>query len=93
MNHASLDIFHPLVSNWFCKAFGSPTDIQQKAWPEISLENHILITAPTGSGKTLTAFLWAMNQLLTGKWSGGQIRVLYVSPLKALNNDVYKNLL
>ena len=50
------------------------------------------MTAPTGSGKTLTAFLWAINQLITGAWGSGQTRVLYVSPLKALNNDIRRNL-
>jgi ATP-dependent Lhr-like helicase len=53
----------------------------------------VLATAPTGSGKTLAAFLWGVNQLLTGTWSEGQVRVLYVSPLKALNNDIRRNLL
>jgi len=52
-----------------------------------------LVTAPTGSGKTLTAFLWAIHQLVSGEWPTGQTWVLYVSPLKALNNDVQKNLL
>ena len=72
---------------------GEPTDIQQKAWPQIARGEHVLITAPTGSGKTLTAFLWALQQLITGEWQGGETRVLYVSPLKALNNDVRRNLL
>jgi ATP-dependent Lhr-like helicase len=53
----------------------------------------VLVTAPTGSGKTLAAFLWALNRLITGKWTGGRVRVLYVSPLKALNNDIERNLL
>ena len=53
----------------------------------------MLVTAPTGSGKTLAAFLWAMDRLVNGKWSTGQVRVLYISPTKALNNDVARNLL
>ncbi len=92
MPQSDLNIFHPLISKWFRETLGRPTDVQKKAWPEISLENNVLITAPTGSGKTLTAFLWATNQLLTGQWPGGHVRVLYISPLKALNNDIYKNL-
>jgi len=85
-------MFHPLISEWFENTFKRPTDIQQKAWPEIAGGKHVLITAPTGSGKTLTAFLWAINQLVIGAWEGGCTRVLYISPLKALNNDVRKNL-
>ncbi|WDP90978.1 MAG: DEAD/DEAH box helicase [Desulfobacter sp.] len=85
--------FHPLIRDWFLRAKGAPTDVQAEAWPRIAAGEHILVTAPTGSGKTLTAFLWALNQLATGAWSRGQVRVLYVSPLKALNNDIRENLL
>jgi ATP-dependent helicase Lhr and Lhr-like helicase len=85
--------FHPLIEKWFSEKVGYPTDVQSRAWPEIAAGRHVLVAAPTGSGKTLTAFLWAIQQLLTGKWSGGQVRVLYVSPLKALNNDVRRNLI
>jgi ATP-dependent Lhr-like helicase len=67
--------------------------VQEKAWPEIAQNRHVLVTAPTGCGKTLAAFLWAINQLITGAWPSGKVRVLYVSPLKALNNDVQRNLL
>jgi len=88
-----LDHFHPIIRRWFSETFGAPTDIQSRAWPEIAREKHVLVTAPTGSGKTVTAFLWAINQLATGAWSAGRTRVLYVSPLKALNNDIQKNLL
>jgi ATP-dependent Lhr-like helicase len=86
-------MFHPLVQQWFSESIGSPTDIQRKAWPEIARERHVLVTAPTGSGKTLAAFLWGLNQLISGAWPPGTVRALYVSPLKALNNDVRKNLL
>ena len=86
------NIFHPLIVKWFRENIGDPTDIQKKAWPEIASGNNVLITAPTGSGKTLTAFLWAINQLITGKWETGTMRILYVSPLKALNNDIRRNL-
>ena len=88
-----LNLFHPLIANWFKSQIGTPTDIQQKAWPHIIAGEHVLVTAPTGSGKTLTAFLWAINQLTTGTWGPGRIRVLYVSPLKALNTDIRRNLL
>jgi ATP-dependent helicase Lhr and Lhr-like helicase len=87
------DLFHPIIQDWFLKNIGKPTDIQNLAWPEISSGQHILITAPTGSGKTLTAFLWSINQLITGKLPAGQTSVLYISPLKALNNDIQLNLI
>ena len=87
-----LSLFHPLIRKWFAEKVGVPTGIQSQAWPEIALGSHVLVTAPTGSGKTLTAFLWAINQLVTGAWAPGRTRVLYVSPLKALNNDIRRNL-
>ena len=89
----SLSLFHPLVARWFRDCVGVPTDVQAGAWPVISRGDHVLITAPTGSGKTLTAFLWAIDRLVTGAWPRGGVRVLYVSPLKALNTDVRRNLL
>ena len=88
-----LELFHPLVARWFRERLGSPTDVQQKSWPLIAAGEHLLITAPTGSGKTLTAFLWALDRLVRGEWDAGATRVLYVSPLKALNNDIRRNLL
>ncbi len=88
-----LEHFHPLVAEWFLDKVGKPTELQIKAWPSIMQGSHILITAPTGSGKTLAAFLCAVNQLITGERPLGQTSVLYVSPLKALNNDVQRNLL
>ena len=88
-----LKLFHPLVSRWFVDRIGKPTRIQSMAWREIASGGHLLATAPTGSGKTLAAFLWSINQLITGKWQGGTTRVLYISPLKALNNDIRRNLL
>jgi len=87
-----LDRFHPLIASWFREKYGSPTDIQHKAWPEIAEGKHVLVTAPTGSGKTLTAFLWAINTFVTAKSSDQAKRVLYISPLKALNNDIRRNL-
>ncbi len=84
--------FHPLMTRWFQDRIGRPTDVQERAWPKIAGGEHLLITAPTGSGKTLTAFLWALNQLITGQWPAGQTSVLYVSPLRALNYDIQRNL-
>lgn len=88
-----LAIFHPLIRQWFTTKVGTPTEVQALAWPKIAGGSHLLISAPTGSGKTLTAFLWALNQLVCGKWERGKTRVLYVSPLKALNNDIQRNLI
>ena len=89
----ALACFHPLIRRWFAERYGAPTDIQAASWPPISRGEHVLVTAPTGSGKTLTGFLWALNQLVTGAIMPGAARVLYVSPLKALNNDIQRNLL
>ncbi|KHK03997.1 DEAD/DEAH box helicase [Desulfovibrio sp. TomC] len=84
--------FHPLVSDWFTRQVGQPTDIQTRAWPRIAAGEHVLAVAPTGSGKTLTAFLAALDALATGRWPTGQTSVVYVSPLKALGSDVRANL-
>ena len=84
--------FHPHVRAWFEESFAAPTDVQRKSWPAIAAGHHALITAPTGSGKTLTAFLWGLDALVSGRYAAGATRVLYVSPLKALNNDVQRNL-
>ncbi|MEJ2111232.1 MAG: DEAD/DEAH box helicase, partial [Acidobacteriota bacterium] len=89
----SLNDFHPIIRQWFTEKIGTPTVIQDKAWPLIQEGRHVLVTAPTGCGKTLTAFLWALHQLIQGTWETGQTRVLYISPLKALNNDIQRNLL
>ena len=88
-----LEVFHPQIGRWFAERIGEPTEVQSLAWPRIAAGGHILVTAPTGSGKTLTAFLWSIHQLLTGAWSGGGVQVLYISPLRALNNDIRRNLL
>ncbi|MBN1292824.1 MAG: DEAD/DEAH box helicase [Candidatus Latescibacteria bacterium] len=91
-NTNTLKLFHPLVSKWFRENVGTPTDIQNQAWPCIAEGKHVLVTAPTGSGKTLTAFLWAINNFLVDLNTIHPKRVLYISPLKALNNDIKRNL-
>ncbi|TFG63977.1 MAG: DEAD/DEAH box helicase [Spirochaetales bacterium] len=88
-----LEYFHPLLREWFSGRFPGPTEVQELAWQEIIRGSHVLVTAPTGSGKTLTAFLWALDRLITGAWEAGSLRVLYISPLKALNNDIQANLM
>ncbi|MDD5206452.1 MAG: DEAD/DEAH box helicase, partial [Desulfobacterales bacterium] len=93
MSNTSTVQFHPLVARWFLESVGKPTDLQEKAWPVIAKGENVLISAPTGSGKTLAAFLWAVDRLLRGEWPLGKVSVLYVSPLKALNNDIQRNLL
>ena len=90
---ATLALFHPLIREWFAERVGEPTEVQRLTWPLVAAGKHVLVTAPTGSGKTLAAFLWAIDRLVAGAWPGGQVRVLYVSPLKALNADVRRNLL
>src|SRR3954464_12714587 len=87
--------FHPAVARWFQEKFGSPTEPQQQGWPAIQSGAHTLIAAPTGSGKTLAAFLAALDELFREGLAGNlkdETRVVYVSPLKALSNDIHKNL-
>ena len=88
----ALELFHPLIQQWFKEKVGTPTHIQEQAWPQIAQGNHVVVTAPTGSGKTLTAFLWAINRFITPSQSPHPPRILYISPLKALNNDIQRNL-
>src|SRR5918997_5096716 len=80
--------FTPAVREWFARTFDAPTPAQERGWPAIASGANTLIQAPTGSGKTLAAFLWALDQAR----AGGGTQVLYVSPLKALNYDVARNL-
>src|SRR5215204_2861929 len=84
----ALAAFSPAVREWFERTFDAPTPAQERGWPAIASGKHTLIQAPTGSGKTLAAFLWALDRAKPG--AGTQ--VLYVSPLKALNYDVERNL-
>jgi len=88
-------LFHPGVTNWFIKTFTSPTEVQLKAWHEIKKHRNTLIAAPTGSGKTLAAFLSAIDDLVRKSLEGtleSTTQVVYVSPLKALSNDIHRNL-
>src|SRR5712671_165464 len=86
---------HPLVRDWFVSRFGTPTEPQQRGWPHILAEKTTLISAPTGSGKTLAAFLACIDRLVRKALAGelsDRTEVLYISPLKALGNDIQKNL-
>jgi ATP-dependent Lhr-like helicase len=89
------EAFHPAVAGWFRSAFSAPTGVQRQAWDAIGGGTHTLISAPTGSGKTLAAFLGVLD-LLAKQAAAGTLRdetqILYVSPLKALSNDIEKNL-
>jgi len=90
-----LEWAHPLVRDWFVSAFGTPTEPQVQGWPHILAGKATLISAPTGSGKTLAAFLACIDRLVRQALAGGledKIEILYVSPLKALGNDIQKNL-
>ena len=85
--------FHPAIRRWFGARFGAPSPPQAEGWPAIRAGRHTLIAAPTGTGKTLAAFLWAIDRLVRqGNRLPDATQVLYVSPLKALGNDVQKNL-
>jgi ATP-dependent Lhr-like helicase len=94
--HPALAPFHPVVRRWFAERLGEPSRPQVEGWPLIQAGHDVLIAAPTGSGKTLTAFLAALDSLFRLALEGvlpDRTQVLYVSPLKALGNDVQKNLL
>ncbi|NOT21783.1 MAG: DEAD/DEAH box helicase [Nitrospiraceae bacterium] len=91
----ALSRFHPLIAEWFNAQVGQPTDVQVQAWPAIQSGSDVLIAAPTGSGKTFAAFLSCIDQLFKQALAcelDDYTQVLYVSPLKALSNDIQKNL-
>src|SRR5215475_11820054 len=93
MSHAAS--FHPAVEAWFRKTFDAPTAAQARAWPAIQAGRHVLVAAPTGSGKTLSAFLAAIDNLVRHGIEmplPDETFVVYVSPLKALSNDIQRNL-
>src|SRR3712207_726869 len=85
-----LGVFSPATREWFERTFREPTPAQAQGWPAIATGEHVLIQAPTGSGKTLAAFLYGIDRLSAAPRAG--LRLLYVSPLKALNYDVERNL-
>ena len=90
-----LSSFDPIVQRWFTDRFGKPTEPQILGWPEIATGRDTLISSPTGSGKTLAAFLICLDRLVRAARShtlADETQVIYVSPLKALSNDVHKNL-
>ncbi len=93
--------FHPAIAQWFEKNFAQPSPPQEKGWPVIAAGEHTLILAPTGSGKTLAAFLWCIDDLFRTSLKTNEkdfsrnregVHTLYISPLKALNNDIHRNL-
>jgi ATP-dependent Lhr-like helicase len=87
--------FHPIVHAWFAERFGAPSEPQRLGWPAIASGEHTLILAPTGTGKTLAAFMWELNQLIVRGLESplpNAVQILYISPLKALGNDVQRNL-
>ena len=94
----SFACFHPVTAEWFKAVFDAPTAPQRMGWPVIARGESALILAPTGTGKTLTAFLWCLDRLMLGrpglgtKGRGTGCRIVYVSPLKALAVDVERNL-
>ncbi len=86
-------MFLPVIDRWFAEQFGEPSPPQKEGWPEIQSGKNVLIAAPTGSGKTLAAFLCAIDSLMRqGPYLPDETQVLYISPLKALSNDIRKNL-
>src|SRR5256885_812774 len=87
--------FHPAVRKWFKETLGEPSDPQREGWPAIASGEHTLVLAPTGTGKTLAAFLWELNELIVrglDETLPNAVHLLYISPLKALNNDIQRNL-
>ncbi len=95
MTDSSLSTLHPAVRSWFVRTFGAPSPPQALGWPAIAAGENVLLLAPTGSGKTLAAFLQCLSRLYQLAEDAAPldgVRVLYISPLKALNNDIHRNL-
>ena len=95
MSEKSLEIFNKLTQRWFINTLGSPTAVQEQAWPVIAAGRHTLVSAPTGTGKTLTAFLVFIDRLLEQAGSGNlkqELQLIYISPLKSLAGDIRENL-
>jgi ATP-dependent Lhr-like helicase len=91
-----LSRFHPITRRWFAETLGTPTPAQARGWAALRERRHTLIAAPTGSGKTLAAFLTALDDLVVEGLQSplpDEVRVVYVSPLKALSTDIHKNLI
>src|ERR1700680_3463330 len=91
----ALDTLHPAVAAWFSRTFDAPPAAQERAWPALQAGQHVLVAAPTGSGKTFAAFLAAIDQLVKEGLEAplpDETRIVYVSPLKALSNDIQRNL-
>ncbi|MFF2479522.1 DEAD/DEAH box helicase [Paenibacillus sp. NPDC058071] len=99
LNNIEINGFHPAIKLWFERAFGQPTDVQRQAWKSIAEGSHTLIAAPTGSGKTLAALLPCIDRTVKeklgegGKSGKNGVRILYLTPLKALNNDIHDHLI
>src|SRR5689334_16633957 len=85
-------MFHPIVEGWFSRKFGRPTEAQARGWAEIASGHDMLLMAPTGSGKTLAAFLYGLDSLVRRAPLEDGVRIIYVSPLKALGADIDRNL-
>src|SRR3954465_9350191 len=94
MAQVPLATFTPQSREWFLRAFEGPTDAQKQGWPPIAAGDTVLLSAPPGSGKTLAAFLWALDRLAADPLPEGErkTRLVYVSPLKALSYDIERNL-
>src|SRR5215468_5078994 len=88
-------VFHPITDAWFTRRFAAPTPVQAEGWPAIAAGRDVLLAAPTGSGKTLAAFLFCLDALVRKSSAGAlddRTEIVYVSPLKALSNDIRRNL-
>ncbi len=95
MPEHALDLFDPMTRRWFERAIGTPTAVQEEAWPAIASGGHTLVSAPTGTGKTLSAFLVFIDRLKAQARAGTlkkELSLIYISPLKSLAGDIRENL-